>query len=278
VAVDDEDNVVNRYLLDTVTTKYDITQSDDQQVLDDAKYTKMMADKVKLRDSRDWSTRRRYLNNIRTPEYMPSFTGTGFKYFEKMPDDICQYLTEYHRETILIGKKQRVEGFPKDGTQINAREIPTFMSHIPPQKKKWIGDVLQPLMEEWSGTKLRYSTIYGMREYVQGAVLKGHLDRVETHIISAILHIYHEPADEPWPIEVTSWDGKRYHIPDAPCSMTFYESSKLIHGRPSTYNGTSWVNAFLHYRPIDWEGYKFTRDNKLVTPTDEVSLVDWVYG
>ena len=54
VAVDDEDNVVNRYLLDTVTTKYDITQSDDQQVLDDAKYTKMMADKVKLRDSRDW--------------------------------------------------------------------------------------------------------------------------------------------------------------------------------------------------------------------------------
>merc|ERR1712129_49128 len=109
-------------------------------------------------------------------------------------------------------------------------------------------------------------------------VLKTHLDRVETHGISVILHIAHAPEDEAWPIEVVGWDGKRQHIADKACSMTFYESSRLIHGRPATYNGTSWVNAFLHYRPADWTGYSFTKDNKLVTPTEEISLVDWVYG
>ena len=49
---------------------------------------------------------------------MPSFTPTGFKYFERMPEEICEYLTQFHKETILEGKKQKVEGFPKDGTQI----------------------------------------------------------------------------------------------------------------------------------------------------------------
>ena len=54
VAVDDQDQVVDRYLLDTVTSSYGIVQSEDAAVLDDLKYAKMMKDKVQLRDSRDW--------------------------------------------------------------------------------------------------------------------------------------------------------------------------------------------------------------------------------
>eukprot|EP01084_Bolivina_argentea_P304637 526159_1 len=276
VAVDNEDNVMNRYLLDTVNTEIEITQTDDVNIVEDEKYTKQLQRKVKLRGSRDWSTRRRYLNNIRTPEHLPHFTEKGFKHLP-MPKEICDYVTQYHKETILQGKNRK-ESFPKDGTQINAKEIPTYLAHIPGDKKWWIGEILQPLMEEWSGQKLKYSTIYGMREYVKGAVLKTHCDRVETHIISTILHIHHDPPDVPWPIEVVSWDGKRHYIEDEPCTMTFYESASLIHGRPSTYNGTSWTNAFLHYKPVDWKGYRFTSDNKLITPTDEIALVDWVYG
>eukprot|EP01083_Nonionella_stella_P201298 736503_1 len=268
IAVDNNDKIVNRYLLDTITIKYEIIQSVDIEIIDDEKYAKMMQRKVQLRNNRDWSTRRRYLNNIRTPPFLPSFTDKGFKHLQ-MPKEICEYVKQFHADTFLAGNRKRVEGFPKDGTQINTREIATYMSHIPPDKKLWIGNLLQPMLEEWSGEKLKYSTIYGMREYIKGAVLKTHCDRIETHIISAILHIYHDPPDEPWPIEVTSWDGKRYYIEDEPCDMVFYESAKLIHGRPATYNGSSWVNAFLHYRPTTWKGYKFTADNKMITPTDE---------
>eukprot|EP00486_Rosalina_sp_Unknown_P004646 CAMPEP_0201570378 /NCGR_PEP_ID=MMETSP0190_2-20130828/12608_1 /ASSEMBLY_ACC=CAM_ASM_000263 /TAXON_ID=37353 /ORGANISM="Rosalina sp." /LENGTH=334 /DNA_ID=CAMNT_0047993853 /DNA_START=117 /DNA_END=1118 /DNA_ORIENTATION=- len=149
VIVDGEDNVINRYLLNTVDLEIDITQTNDKQITDEKKYQAKMDNAVKLRNSRDWSTRRRYLNNIRTPPFMPHFTEMGFKYMEKMPQDICDYLKQYHKETILIGNKKRVEGFPKDGTQINTREIPTYMAHIPPDKKQWIGQVLQPMMEEW---------------------------------------------------------------------------------------------------------------------------------
>eukprot|EP01084_Bolivina_argentea_P138093 243197_1 len=189
-AVDNEDNIINRYVLDTVTKEIEIVQTEKNEFLEDGRYTKYMAHILKLRNNRDWSTRRRYLNNIRTPQHIPTFTETGFKNMA-MPKELCDYLQEYHKES--IGKKRK-EGFPKDGTQINAREISTFMMHIPPDKKMWIGGLLQPMMEEWSGVKLKYSTIYGLREYIKGAVLKTHCDRVETHVVSVILHVHHEPV------------------------------------------------------------------------------------
>merc|ERR1719403_802459 len=83
VAVDDADAVLNRYVLDAVTATsaegYVISESTDKDVIDDGKFAAARKAKRQLRDSRDWSTRRRYLNNIRTPLHMPAFTESGFK-------------------------------------------------------------------------------------------------------------------------------------------------------------------------------------------------------
>ena len=49
---------------------------------------------------------------------------------------------------------------------------------------------LQPILESWSGQKLsKDHVVYGIRRYLRGASLMSHVDRLPTHIISAILQV-----------------------------------------------------------------------------------------
>ena len=42
--------------------------------------------------------------------------------------------------------------------------------------------------------------------------------------------------------------------------MLFYESSKLVHGRPHTFNGSWYSSVFVHYHPkYGWENTEETR-------------------
>ncbi|CAN0013427.1 unnamed protein product, partial [Sphacelaria rigidula] len=44
-------------------------------------------------------------------------------------------------------------------------------------------------MEEWSGLKLKPTSCYGVRTYHRGSVLANHVDRLDTHVISAIINV-----------------------------------------------------------------------------------------
>ena len=44
-------------------------------------------------------------------------------------------------------------------------------------------------MERWSGKQLKHSAIYGIRVYRRGSMLHNHVDRSDTHIISAIVNV-----------------------------------------------------------------------------------------
>ena len=49
---------------------------------------------------------------------------------------------------------------------------------------------LRPILETWSGQKLsRNHVLYGIRRYLRGASFMSHVDRLPTHIISAILQV-----------------------------------------------------------------------------------------
>ena len=48
---------------------------------------------------------------------------------------------------------------------------------------------LKPMHEEWSSTKLKASNAYGLRIYRPGNTLTMHTDKLETHVISAIVHV-----------------------------------------------------------------------------------------
>lgn len=82
-----------------------------------------------------------------------------------------------------------------------------------------------------------------------------HIDRIESHAISAILNIEQDKMDENWELEVIDLHGKWQKIPMKAKEMILYESSTVIHGRPSTLKGDMFINAFVHFRPQNWRFY-----------------------
>lgn len=71
-----------------------------------------------------------------------------------------------------------------DGTRWNKTQKP----YPVPLSQRLYTDLAQ-VMEDWAGTKLKRTSCYGVRLYFRDSVLANHVDRVDTHVISAIINI-----------------------------------------------------------------------------------------
>ena len=90
---------------------------------------------------------------------------------------------------------------------------------------------LQPLHEEWARVALQPSIAYGLRVYQNGSSLTMHTDRLETHVISSILHVDRDYGEkEPWPIVIEGVDGVTTEVDLQPGQLLLYESAKCTHG------------------------------------------------
>jgi len=124
--------------------------------------------------------------------------------------------------------------------------------------KKAIWDAALDGVEEWTGglAKLRPVSLYGIREYTEGAVLSPHVDRVPL-VSSGIVNVAQD-VDEDWPLEVYDRNGHAVNITMEPGDMILYESHSLIHGRPFPLKGRFYANVFIHFEPF--EGWEVARD------------------
>ena len=68
----------------------------------------------------------------------------------------------------------------------NIRELTTINSQYVYDR---IYQVIKPILETWSGQQLSFEGVFGIRRYLRGASMQLHLDRLPTHIISAILQV-----------------------------------------------------------------------------------------
>ena len=75
------------------------------------------------------------------------------------------------------------------------------------------------------------------------------VDKMQTHIISFILHIDSSDDAEPWPIFIEDFQGRTHEVVLTPGDILFYESSKCFHGRPRRLNGSWYSSIFVHYYP-----------------------------
>uniref|UniRef100_A0A7S2E5N1 Alpha-ketoglutarate-dependent dioxygenase AlkB-like domain-containing protein n=1 Tax=Ditylum brightwellii TaxID=49249 RepID=A0A7S2E5N1_9STRA len=71
---------------------------------------------------------------------------------------------------------------------------------------------LQPILEAWSGVELVRNNAYGLRVYRNDSSLNMHVDKVQTHIISTILHVDHDADSEPWPIVIEDFQGNTQEV------------------------------------------------------------------
>ena len=133
---------------------------------------------------------------------------------------------------------------------------------------------LHPLAEKWSNVKLEHTSTYGIRyllmhdeydknsklwrRYTNGSWLTSHVDRFNTHVISAILNVAQEVRED-WPLYIKDNQGRDHAVVIRPGEMVWYESARLVHGRPQPLNGAYFDNLFIHYKPVgDWYEEPFT--------------------
>jgi prolyl 4-hydroxylase len=112
-------------------------------------------------------------------------------------------------------------------------------------------EILTPLIEEWAGCKLTRSWGYGIRSYGRGSVLHLHRDRVDTHVISCIIHV-DDRSDTPWPLDFIDHEGELHHVTFARGETLFYESL-CPHARLTPFAGEYYRNMYVHWRPENWE-------------------------
>ena len=67
-------------------------------------------------------------------------------------------------------------------------------------------------------------------------------------MISAILNLG-QSVSRDWPLFIQDNSGAQHSVLLQPGEMLWYESARLVHGRPEKLEGEYFDNIFVHYRP-----------------------------
>ena len=114
---------------------------------------------------------------------------------------------------------------------------------------------MQQVLQWWTKLRLRHTSTFGVRVYRRDSMLINHVDRMDTHLASAVLQIHQEvDKDGGWPLEVLLPSGRAAEVYLQPGEMVLYEGAWLRHGRPMRFKGTEFANVFSHFAPLDWRG------------------------
>ncbi|GAB5370500.1 hypothetical protein AAMO2058_001498600 [Amorphochlora amoebiformis] len=224
-------------------------ESEPYPPLDDA--FKSYASQDRWIKGRDTVTTNTHLRNNFLGVSLPRFSDTGTKLI-KIPDNLYKELTDFYYKNIPVRSNEPWDIY--GATQMNFHEVGTDLVYLdldPIFRDRIANQHIKPILEEWSGQKLKLNAFYGIREYFPGAWLRNHIDRIDTHIISATLSLLKINATTPWPLETVRWDGKRVRFEHKAGEMILYESSTRPHGRPYKLVDGMHVGCFVHFSPID---------------------------
>jgi len=187
--------------------------------------------------------------NAYQPSLVPRMTAAGFEK-HRLPEEMFRELTRFWENG---QHRKNVEGMV--GPCLNQHVAPSYVLHLNPHMKRRLDNTLKPMLSEWSNrTDLEQTSIYGIREYTEGASLLMHVDTVSTHVISAIVNVA-QSEGAVWPLQILDHDGGLHEVPMAPGDVVYYESARLLHGREAPLRGASYANVFVHYKPR--EGWDF---------------------
>lgn len=177
-----------------------------------------------------------------TERFTPSFTDVGFAKIAT-PAAVHRALRQVYDQRLDARFEEQID------EEYLPTGIPDFINID--DVKDSFHFALQSVHEEWSGQDLTPTAAYGLRVYRNGQSLHPHTDRVDTHIISSIVHIAHD-TDTPWPLWIRDLQGNEHEVVLEEGEMLLYESARCPHGRPTPMQGRAYCSLFLHYQPVDW--------------------------
>jgi prolyl 4-hydroxylase len=178
-------------------------------------------------------------------EFIPNFTKKGFKK-SRLDPALYRKIAQFYRQNLHSAQDEIVDGgyIYTEGPSQKASTV----VELPQDMRAEIQTALRSELSAWSGVNLKPTYVYGIRTYHRGAVLKPHRDRLDTHIISAIINI-DQKANTPWPLLIEDNYYRIHQVYLQPGEMVYYESARLLHGRPEAFDGKRFANIFCHYMP-----------------------------
>ncbi|WP_409432246.1 prolyl hydroxylase family protein [Litorimonas sp. RW-G-Af-16] len=185
-------------------------------------------------------------------ERVPNYTPSGIAKIN-MPEDVFEKVSQFYHENRANLVDEHVQGgFITGGNAMTVqRKTSSSLIDLTPKLRKDVHDALKPLMEDWCGKMLEPTFVYGVREYHTGAILKMHRDRIDTHIISAIVNVAQD-TEVDWPLVIEDNYYRTHKIMIKPGEVILYEGGRLLHGRPISFEGKSFANMFCHFKPTDY--------------------------
>ena len=179
-------------------------------------------------------------------KHIKTYTKEGFKK-SSLDKELLGKIKEFYKNNKDRMKDEFVSG---NFIHSNLKEVPSTLLELNDDLKKEIHEALKKPLETWSGSSLKPTFVYGIRDYKKGAVLVPHRDRENTHIISAIINV-DKDLDEDWPLMIEDHFYRKHLIYLEPGEVVFYEGARLLHGRPIPLKGRSFANIFCHFTPIN---------------------------
>ena len=174
---------------------------------------------------------------------LPIYTKEGFKKIQ-IPEWLHEDIVNYLDANYLSSEPEVSDAI---GTFISSEftSVPARMVELDEDIRDEISRSMLPILEHWAQRKLELTALYGIREYRRGATLKMHVDKIETHHVSAIVNVYQQ-VNTDWPLHIYDHKGTLHKVYMQPGEAILYESASLMHGRPEPLNGLSYANFFIH--------------------------------
>eukprot|EP01038_Epipyxis_sp_PR26KG_P014712 gene14712-19776_t len=184
-----------------------------------------MAVRMKQFTQTVWHDKRLGLNFVQ-PQVVRGYSELGFVHTQ-LPKETYSWLKAWYEQE----QKKLEEEESLAGPCMNQLVAPSTITHITPDYKQRLTSELQPMLESWYGGELEMTSIYGIRKYINGSILRMHVDTVITHVVSAIINVDQE-VDKDWPLLILDHEDNEHNIVMKPGDMVLYESAKSLHGRP----------------------------------------------
>jgi len=201
------------------------------------------------RQAQEMTNQMHYLN-ANAPSRVHPFTKTGFGK-GRIPEAMLLMLRKFVADT-----PPRQEKFPGHYNYINFETVPTAfrdVHQIDSGTRDGIVSELKTQLEAWSGIEgLEFTALYGARTYFNGSSLRPHVENMDTHVISAVIQI-DQDVQEDWALEVAGNDGVASTVFLSPGDVAYYESAKVVHGRPRPLIGTNYTSLCIHFKPPNWK-------------------------
>ena len=183
-----------------------------------------------------------------TIEDLPILLETGYV-VKQLPDDILEQLNSLYEKS----KKFTREEFSDESLSITGKTELNLLSRYGYERDQLIDSIL-PLHEEVFKTKLIPSVMYGVRRYSNGSILHMHTDKFITHHVGSIIVVDKDlNGQEDWPLHIVNNQGIEDKVYLNVGDIIFYESARLLHGRPNPLLGNYYSIVMTH---LSIDGYK----------------------